>query len=321
VNLATRIAAYDWLLVGLLVAVSALGMKLVGSLGEQAATVIRAEGAHADAARRMESALYAHELASARVQLGHGRPEEIYEARSALRRALDAATEAGLATTQLEPIERVTDRYFTGQESLDRALDAVRVLRAELAEEIEAEAELATDHSESGVRLMASAGAVALLLAILLAARSTRRITHPLEALRSTLVALTEQRASGRRVPDGDYDQDLREVARAVNVLAERTEQAEQEPDLDRRLMTAAVERVLERLETPTVLVDLSGCVRLSNAPARQLLASHTPHELQIPQHVQSALSGAADERWERLVGARGSPVGFLVRVSSPETV
>lgn len=320
-RLATRIAAFEWLLVGLLVAVSALSIKLVGDLSETAARVSRKDSATMEVVRGLETALYAHELATARVALQQGSPQLIYAARTQFNRAVEAGTDRGLTPAQLEPIERITDRYFIGEESLRAAVASVDRLHGQLAAELAAHADAEIEAGEAGVHLLATAGALALLLAILLATRSDRRITRPLDVLHRTLVALTDPKNADRRVPDGDYDPTLRELGKAINLLADRLAQAERAPDLDRGLMIATAERVIERLPDPVAVVDLAGCLRLTNTPARALLDRHSPNELGIPEAVQAALTGAQDQRWERLISGRGTPVGFIVRLRAPETV
>lgn len=325
-KLTTRIAGFEWLLIGLLVMVSAVSINLLGSQSSSAAKIIRTDYKMLRTVAQMREALWTHEVANTRVRIGEGRPQELYEARARFSRALEGARGGDLPEEEnalVESLVSVTDRYFTGESVVESTLEATAALEQAARARIERDADAARTNGEAAMALIATIGAIAVLLGLVLAARASRRITQPLETLHRTVVALTDETNGHRRVPDGDYDATLRELGKAVNQLAERLEQAERAPNHQRALVDAAADRLIERLGTAMVIVDLTGCMRLSNKAARGLLDEYSPDELEIPQRVRGLLAQdqPAPSASFPLVGAAGAPVGFALRLQAPKTV
>ncbi len=332
-RLATRIAGFEWMLVAMLISVCALSIELIGQGSRNNAKIIREDARALELISEMREAIWRYEAAAARIDPEDDDREaerasrDLYAARSSFARALDQAREASFTAEErslLDSLAGTADRYFTGQEAVEAVLQGASTLSSHTRRRIETEANAAIVVGQDGITLIATFGVIAVLLALLLAARASRRITQPLETLHRTVIALTDPSNGDRRVPDGDYDETLRELGKAVNVLAERLESAERAPDHERALMVATADRVIETLPSPVVVVDLSGCLRLTNQAARDLLEIHSPDELGIPGAVRAGLSGDLEDApipVQPLKSRRGTSLGFALTLSAPKTI
>ena len=124
-KLATRIAGAEWLLVALLVGVSALSIKLIGTSGQASSRLMRSHARSLRTLAAMREALWAHEIASERIRAKQGRPQEMYEARGRLSRMLGDAKATVTSKRQRLALEAIRhDRrpddgadHFDGQEA------------------------------------------------------------------------------------------------------------------------------------------------------------------------------------------------------------
>lgn len=323
-RLSTRIASFEWLLVGLLVGVSALSVRLLSSETRRASTQIRAAHHTAQVIGRMKQALWAHEVAEERVRLGEGRVQQIGESREAFTEASRAALDLYRDRPERAAVAQLitqAQRYFRGDASLEVTLRAFEPVEeaSEGAVTLAIERELAA--GRTGVTLIASIGAVALLAAILLAARASRRVSQPLDVLHRTAVALADGRST-RRVPDGDFDETIRELGHAINQLADRLEDAQRGTDLGHALLESGADALIERATVPTLILDLSGRPRLTNASARRLLERSSLEALGVSaalDRVQGTNLTPGEPAGQveavRLIARRGTAIGFLVRL------
>ncbi|MCK6545418.1 hypothetical protein L6R52_06075 [Myxococcota bacterium] len=310
-RLATRIQAFEWLLVALLVGVSALGIELVRSSSLRSAEIIRNDFRSLRTAERLRESLWRFEVARSRTRLGEGRPQEVLEARESFDLALLTAKAERTSSADVEAvvaIERASNRYFAEEVTIETVLQTTSKL-IELDEaEMERSAASAVARGRTAMNLIGGAGSLALALAMILAWRTSRRVTAPLEALRGALVGLASGR-SDRRVPMMTTEETLAEMSRAVNLLADRVELAEKRPFLEHERALAALDELLRAQPRPMMVLDLTRAPVLSNEAARARL---------------EGAEGSLDANGpcaKRLRSARGTPIGWIVALPpSPST-
>lgn len=325
-KLATRIQSFEWVLVALLVGVSALGVELVRSSSRRSAEIIRDDFRSLRTAERLRESMWRFEVARARTRLGEGRPQEVLEAREAFEVALKTAkvertTEADAEA--LVSVERSAHRYFAEEVTIETALVSTAKL-IELDEaEMERSAASALARGRTAMNLIGGAGTIALALSMILAWRMGRRITAPLEALRGVLVALAAGR-SDRRVPMMTTEETLSEMSRAVNVLADRLELAERRTFLEHDRALAALNALLCGCSRPVMVLDLARTPVACNEAARAHLERADLAVLGVHDAVErtaNAQSSPADgPSAEVLRSARGTLIGYLVTLPPAPT-
>jgi nitrogen fixation/metabolism regulation signal transduction histidine kinase len=328
-RLATRIRAFEWLLVALLVSVSALSIELIRSASVKSAQIIRDEFSSLRAAEFLRETLWAYEVSRLRIRLGEARPQEVSEAREGFENAYKKARAVRLDPEEEElfrTIDSLLDRYFRDEIAVETALQAMAALIELNQQEMEEAAGNALAQGRTATNLIGAAGAIALLISIVLAWRTARNITRPLESLHRALMAIARGEVH-RRVPAMPAESTISEISRSVNVLADRLERAERLPLEDRELVNSALSEVLERRREALIVFDLSATQRASNRAARELIERHTLDDLGITAALKNADEGRAPSEGahqveaSRLRSSNGRPIGYLVEITpSPVT-
>jgi len=268
-----------------------------------------------------------HAIIEGRSRLHESRPQELVQARQQINHVLKEVAAADFpeeSRGQLRQIQQRSEAYLAKTGTLEGVLKSIADANGILRKWGHQKLKAAQEPAEAGITLLSIVGAVAILLSLILAARASKTIGQPLETLQRTVLDLTKPENAHRRVPDGGYDPNLRELGKAINQLAERLEQAENAPQRTDGLMRASAQQLIEGLNAPWIIADLSGRTRLSNQEARALLRQFSPDELGLPEIVRSALEEADGNKSHPvhvLKSSADTSIGFAIRLVPPKTV
>jgi hypothetical protein len=326
-KLVTRILSFEWLAVCLIASICALSIKLLIESGDRLETLTKEHTSRMGHMHGLKQAFQMHAIIEGRTRLQESRPQELIQARKQVNRVLKEMSAAKFPEEIRGQLGQIQDRgkaYLAKTGTLENVLksiaDATGILHTRGRQSLKA----AQEPAEAGVTLLSIVGAIAILLSLILAARASKTIGQPLETLQRTVLDLTQPENAHRRVPDGHYDPNLRELGKAINQLAERLEQAENAPQRTDGLMRASAQQLIEGLKDPWIIADLSGRTRLSNQEARALLREYSPDELGLPEMVRSALEDAEGNKSlpvHVLKSSSDTSIGFAIRLVPPKTV
>ena len=326
-KLVTRILSFEWFAVCLIACVCAFGIKVLTQSAQRIEELTSVHSAQSASLFELSSAYQQHAIIQGRSRLKETRPQELRIAEKHIREKLKELPSKNFPSSvhaQLKKLDKQTSSYLYEQETLEGVLATINKAQDLLEREQRSTIRAAQEPAEAGITLLSIVGAVAILLSLILSARSSRAIGQPLETLHRTVLDLTKPENAHRRIPDGDYDPNLRELGKAINQLAERLEQAQNSAQKEDKLMHSSAQYLVEGLIEPWIISDLSGRTRLSNNAARELLRDYSPEELGIPERIRSALSetdGNKLDTVEVLVSSSGLKIGFAIRLQPPKTV
>jgi len=201
----------------------------------------------------------------------------------------------GLYWSELEPAARRMD-------------DSMRKLRDERSQAAVAASQHARDLVWRSRTFMATMAAMSLFFMLWIASHLQRTLVEPLGSMAAGSVAIGTGEPH-RRLRHA-HDDELGQVARRVNDLADTLEtlrsKVRQSEAVDKHISYA----LIERLPFPSALADGAGVLIASNKAFRSALASETNwHE---------SLTRRYELRREPLMRESGQPVGELVEIVGP---
>jgi|GEM_PF-3721090 len=326
-KLVTRIVSFEWFAVCLIACVCAFSIKLLSESSSQHVILSQEHSQQRENLSQFSAALQHYAITEARTRLQQAGPEELSAAKEKLKEMIASLPQTSSdekVQAHLEASASKTRAYVSKKETLDAVIEELQSAARALEEVHQAEISQATEPANSGITLISIVGAIVILVSLVLSAQSSRNIGQPLETLHRTVLDLIEPENAHRRVPDGPYDPNLRELGRAINKLAKRLEAAERAAANPDTLMLTAASFVTEHLEAAWVITDLSGRPCLSNAAARKLLNSYSLEELAVLSRIQSMdtdESRNSEKSISVLVDSAGKRVGFAMILRTPKTV
>jgi uncharacterized membrane protein YccC len=166
--------------------------------------------------------------------------------------------------------------------------------------------------AETGIGLLAGAGAVGLLLGLYSSYVLTRRFVRPLEdGLEALDAALAGDLA--RRLGDGSVTSTLNELQAGVNQLLDRLQRAESAPRRDLLTACAALDHVLADAAAAWGVLTPEGRLLAASEAARRIVAA----EGRSLQWLVEELGRRGEPGIERiqLHGPGGEPIGVLVKI------
>ena len=326
-KLVTRIVSFEWFAVCLIACVCAFSIKLLSESSSQHVILSQEHSQQREDLSQFSAALQHYAITEARTRLQQAGPEELSAAKEKLDKTvsrLPQISRDAKVRTYLETSASKTREYINKKETLDAVIEELKSAARALDKAQQAEISQATEATDSGITLISIVGAIVILVSLVLSAQSSRNIGQPLETLHRTVLDLIEPENAHRRVPDGPYDPNLRELGRAINKLAKRLEEAERAAANPDKLMLTAASFVTEHLEAAWIITDLSGRPCLSNAAARKLLNSYSLEELKVISRIKSVdtdESGNIEKDISVLEDWTGKRVGFAMILHTPKTV
>ena len=326
-KLVTRIVSFEWFAVCLIACVCAFSIKLLSESSNAHLNLSEDHRAQRETLSDFSVALQSYAVTDARSRLQGAAAEELLAATTRLTQQIPKLSRIETSDdvrTRLKMTAEKTSAYLNKKEALNTVTRELQLSMQALERRQQEEIAKATEPMDSGITLISIVGAVVILISLVLSAQSSRNIGQPLETLHRTVLDLIEPENAHRRVPDGPYDPNLRELGKAINKLAKRLEEAERKAASPDTLIHATASFVIEHLESAWVITDLSGRPRLSNSAARELLKSYSSEELAIKSRIEAtdtAQAGNNPDDISVLKDHTGKRVGFAMTLSTLKTV
>ena len=326
-KLVTRIVSFEWFAVCLIACVCAFSIKLLSESSSQHVNLGKMHSKQRKQLSQFSATLNHFAITEARTRLQQAGSEELSAAKEKLKKQLINLPKISTSADVLTPLQKTilsTREYLEKKETLEAVVKGLQITSQALETNQQAEISKASEPADSGITLISIVGAVVILISLVLSAQSSRNIGQPLETLHRTVLDLIEPQNAHRRVPDGPYDPNLRELGKAINKLAQRLENAERAAANPDTLMLTAASFVTEHLEAAWVITDLSGRPCLSNAAARELLNAYSDEQLAIKKRIQSvdnADLGNNPSDISVLADSTGTRVGFAMSLHAPKSV
>lgn len=325
-KLVTRILSFEWLAVSVMACVCALSIKLLSENADKISEFVDQQRQQSQTTQALRNAHQSYAIIESRIRLGEARPQELIQAKTSIAAALRNIPKSSTnnsPTLGFDDLRQESRSYLAKQSTLEKVLSKIdkieSIQNAVFAEELRQ----AQAPNDAGITLLALIGGLAILVTLLLAARSSKTIGQPLETLHRTVLDLTKAENAHRRVPDGNYDPSLRELGKAINQLAQRLERAEGGSQQDKGLMNASAQALIERLPDALIIVDLSGRTRMSNEKARALLQTYSPSALRLPEMTLAGLENKVGNTTEEVFVLKSwsnTSIGFVFRLHPPKS-